>query len=60
MLKAELYPGASVGNPIDILATGTPEHLEKAIDFCEKERPEIDAIAVIFGSPGLGQSLRCL
>ena len=21
------FPGASVGNPIDILATGTPEHL---------------------------------
>ena len=53
MLKSELYPGASVANPIDILATGTPEHLEKAIDFCEKECPEIDAIAVIFGSPGL-------
>ena len=51
-LKEELYPGASVGNPIDILATGTPEHLEKAIDFCENT-PEIDAIAVIFGSPGL-------
>lgn len=53
MLKSELYPGASVANPIDILATGTPGHLEKAIDFCEKECPEIDAIAVIFGSPGL-------
>lgn len=53
MLKSELYPGASVANPIDILATGTPEHLEKAIDFCEKECSEIDAIAVIFGSPGL-------
>lgn len=52
-LKKKLYPGASVTNPIDILATGTPEHLEAAIDFCERESPEIDAIAVIFGSPGL-------
>lgn len=23
-LKSKLFPGASVGNPIDILATGTP------------------------------------
>ena len=23
-LKAQLFPGAAVGNPIDILATGTP------------------------------------
>ncbi len=26
-LKGKLFPGAAVGNPIDILATGTPEHL---------------------------------
>ena len=26
-LKSLLFPGASVANPIDILATGTPEHL---------------------------------
>jgi acetyltransferase len=26
-LKSRLFPGASVGNPIDILATGTPEQL---------------------------------
>lgn len=52
-LKKELFPGASVANPIDILATGTPDHLAAAIDYCEKECPEIDAVAVIFGSPGL-------
>lgn len=52
-LKENLFPGASVANPIDILATGTPEHLAAAIDYCEKECPEIDAVAVIFGSPGL-------
>ncbi|MBQ6208541.1 MAG: acetate--CoA ligase family protein [Prevotella sp.] len=52
-LKAKLFPGASVANPIDILATGTPEHLGIAIDYCEHEFDNIDAIFVIFGTPGL-------
>lgn len=52
-LKAQLFPGAAVSNPIDILATGTPEHLELAIDYCEKKFDNIDAIFVIFGTPGL-------
>lgn len=54
-LKSKLYPGASVSNPIDILATGTPEHLDIAIDYCEKKFKDIDAIFVIFGTPGLVQ-----
>ena len=52
-LKQQLFPGSSVANPIDILATGTPEHLGVAIDYCEKKFKEIDAIMVIFGTPGL-------
>ena len=52
-LKAQLFPGSSVANPIDILATGTPEHLGIAIDYCEKKFKNIDAIMVIFGTPGL-------
>lgn len=52
-LKEKLYPGASVANPIDILATGTPEHLGIAIDYCEEKFEHIDAILVIFGTPGL-------
>ncbi len=52
-LKGKLFPGAAVGNPIDILATGTPEHLGLAIDYCEEKFEEIDAILVIFGTPGL-------
>lgn len=52
-LKAQLMPGASVTNPIDILATGTPEQLGIAIDYCERRFDNIDAIFVIFGSPGL-------
>lgn len=54
-LKEKLYPGSSVANPIDILATGTPEHLGIAIDYCEKRFKEVDAIMVIFGTPGLVQ-----
>ena len=51
-LKAKLLPGSSVSNPIDILATGMAEHLGIAIDYCEKME-DIDAIMVIFGTPGL-------
>ncbi len=54
-LKSKLFPGASVANPIDILATGTPEHLGIAIDYCENKFKDIDAIFVIFGTPGLVQ-----
>ena len=52
-LKSKLFPGAAVSNPIDILATGTPEHLGIAIDYCEHRFKNIDAIFVIFGTPGL-------
>lgn len=52
-LKSKLYPGAAVGNPIDIIGTGTPEHLATCIDFCENRFDEIDLMMVIFGSPGL-------
>ena len=52
-LKQELLPGSSVANPIDILATGTPKLLGLAIDYCEKRFDDIDAIAVIYGTPGL-------
>ena len=52
-LKSKLYPGAAVGNPIDIIGTGTPEHLATAIDYCENRFEDIDLMMVIFGSPGL-------
>ncbi|MCR5179913.1 MAG: acetate--CoA ligase family protein [Bacteroidaceae bacterium] len=54
-LKSLLLPGSSVANPIDILATGTPQHLATAIDYCENRFDDIDAIMVIFGTPGLVQ-----
>ncbi len=53
-LKQLLYDGASTKNPIDILATGNAKQLGDVLDYCEKELTEIDAIIVIFGSPGLG------
>ena len=52
-LLAKLSPGSSVANPIDFLATGTAEQLGSIIDTCENDFPDIDGIAVIFGSPGL-------
>lgn len=54
-LKSKLFQGAAVSNPIDILATGTPEQLGIAIDYCEQKFDNIDAMFVIFGTPGLVQ-----
>ena len=54
-LKSKLFPGSSVANPIDFLATGTPEQLGTVIDYCENKFDHIDAIAVIYGTPGLTQ-----
>ena len=54
-LKTKLFPGSSVANPIDFLATGTPEQLGQVIDYCEHKFDQIDAIAVIYGTPGLTQ-----
>ena len=52
-LKGKLFPGAAVGNPIDILATGTPEHLRLCLEYCEEKFDNIDAVMAIFGTPGL-------
>ncbi|VAW23141.1 Acetyl-CoA synthetase (ADP-forming) alpha and beta chains, putative, partial [hydrothermal vent metagenome] len=52
-LLSKLYLGSSVSNPIDFLATGNAEQLETIIDYCENKFSEIDAMVVIFGSPGL-------
>ncbi len=52
-LLSKLFNGSSVGNPIDFLATGTAEQLCAIIDACENDFDNIDAMCVIFGSPGL-------
>ncbi len=52
-LLAKLYPGSSVANPIDFIATGTPQHVAHAIDAVNHKFEEVDGMAVIFGSTGL-------
>ncbi len=52
-LLEELYPGSSVANPIDFLATGTAKHLDTIINYVDNKFDEIDGMVVIFGSPGL-------
>ena len=52
-LRDHLYPGSSVSNPIDFLATGTADQLGIIIDYCEHKFDQIDAMVVVFGSPGL-------
>ena len=53
LLREKLFPGSSVSNPFDFLATGTSKQLGEIIDACENDFNNIDAMAVIFGSPGL-------
>jgi acetyltransferase len=52
-LLDQLFPGSSVKNPIDMLATADAEQLGTVIDYCEQEFTKINAIVVIFGNPGL-------
>ncbi|PKP02292.1 MAG: CoA ligase [Bacteroidetes bacterium HGW-Bacteroidetes-9] len=52
-LLEKLLPGSSVANPIDFLATGTAANLGDIIDYCDTKFDNIEAMAVIFGSPGL-------
>ena len=52
-LLTKLYPGSSVENPIDFLATGNAQQLDTIIDYCENKFDNIDAMVVIFGTPGL-------
>ncbi len=55
VLLAKLHPGSSVSNPVDFLATGTAQQLGDIIEACENDFDEIDAMVVIFGSPGLSR-----
>jgi acetate---CoA ligase (ADP-forming) len=51
-LKKQLYPGSSVKNPIDFLATGNAEQLRLILQTL-KQSNLVDSVVVIFGSPGL-------
>lgn len=52
-LKSKLFPGSSVANPIDFLATGTAGQLGHIIDAVNNDFDQIDGMVVIFGTPGL-------
>ena len=52
-LLKHLFPGSSVKNPIDFLATGNAEQLGIIIDYVDNLFDEIDAMIVIFGTAGL-------
>lgn len=52
-LLTKLFAGSSVANPIDFLATGTAEQLGVIIDYVDQKFDNIDAMVVIFGTPGL-------
>jgi acetate---CoA ligase (ADP-forming) len=54
-LLTQLFPGSSVANPIDFLATGNAQQLGIIIDYCETRFSSVDGIAVIFGTPGLNK-----
>lgn len=46
-LRASLYPEAAVGNPVDVLATATPEHYDLTIEALMKD-PNVDSILISF------------
>jgi acetate---CoA ligase (ADP-forming) len=52
-LLSKLYPGSSVANPIDFLATGTAEQLGTILDYVENEFDDIDGAVVVFGTTGM-------
>ncbi|HEY1115540.1 MAG TPA: acetate--CoA ligase family protein [Chitinophagaceae bacterium] len=52
-LLAKLFPGSSVANPIDFLATGTAEQLGAILDAVENDFDEIDGSIVVFGTTGM-------
>lgn len=52
-LLAMMNPGASAGNPVDLIATATSEQLDHVIEYADKQLSFIDSIIVIFGSNGM-------
>jgi acetyltransferase len=49
-LKNGLYPEASVANPVDVLATATPEHYRLAAETLMRD-PNVDIVFVNFITP---------
>ncbi len=54
-LKEVLWPGSSVGNPIDCLSTRTAEQITRTLDIvADQELGNVDVIPLIMGDPGMG------
>ncbi len=52
-LLSKLFPGSSVSNPIDFLATGNAKQLGEILDAVENDFDEIDGSVVVFGTTGM-------
>jgi acetate---CoA ligase (ADP-forming) len=52
-LLSMMNPGASADNPVDLIATATPDQLSGVIEYIDRHLTDIDAIIVIFGSNGM-------
>jgi acetyltransferase len=52
-LLTKLFPGSSVSNPIDFLATGNAQQLGAILDAVENDFDEIDGSVVVFGTTGM-------
>jgi acyl-CoA synthetase (NDP forming) len=50
VLKEKLYPEATIGNPVDVLATAGPEHFRAAMDVMLDEE-QIDSLYINFVTP---------
>jgi acetyltransferase len=50
LLKGKLYPEASIGNPVDVLATGTAQHYRACMDAM-MEDDSFDCVFVNFVTP---------
>ncbi|MFO7708756.1 MAG: acetate--CoA ligase family protein [Desulfobacterales bacterium] len=50
LLKEKLYPEASVGNPVDVLATGTAQHYRACMDAMMEDE-SFDCVFVNFVTP---------
>jgi len=57
-LKEALHPAAVAANPIDVLATGTPEHWETAVDVLINDK-NIDSILITFVTPFFVDTVGC-
>jgi acyl-CoA synthetase (NDP forming) len=50
VLKAHLPPEAATGNPVDMIASATPDQFEMALDSLSAD-PNVDALIVVFVPP---------